>query len=114
MNHWQAPELGVPLLAMARRPARSNLNLGTISSLMKNPQSWRPVAVGSPVWIMNWGITRWKVMSLNMGRATTFLVLGSTQGFLPVARPVKFATVAGTSWSNSWAEMTPNWVLMRV
>src|SRR5580704_3682995 len=67
-----------------------------------------PVAVGSPPWIMNSGITRWKTVPLYKDLLRIFfLVAGSVQTLVPSARPTKLATVSGDSCSKSLQVMRP-------
>ena len=53
------------------------------------------VALGSPPWIMNSGMTRWKVRPLKKGVVRFFWVVASIQGLVPWARPMKLAVVMG-------------------
>ena len=46
------------------------------------------------------------------GRSTAFFDLGSSHGLVPRAKPMKFATVAGVSFSNNCAVIDPIEVLM--
>src|SRR5438105_4502259 len=61
---------------------------------------------------MNCGITRWKMMFAKSGRSVALRALGSSHGLVPRASPMKFATVAGVSFSSSSAVMDPMEVLM--
>ena len=56
-----------PLLAIARSPPESNRSAGDSSSGKRYPGSPVPVPVGSPIWIMNSGITRCTSVSSKYG-----------------------------------------------
>src|ERR1035437_10387617 len=105
MKNWQLPVCG-PALAIARRPGWSNFSDGSNSSLMTSVPPM-PVPVGSPPWIMNLSITRWKIKPLYSGRLTRAFVLGSVHALRPVARSTKFLTVMRDSLSKSFNVMSP-------
>src|ERR1035437_60431 len=53
-----------PLLAIASRPGWSKVREGLNSSLKLYPGSPCPLPIGSPPWIMKFGMTRWKMVPL--------------------------------------------------
>src|ERR1700704_1787524 len=61
---------------------------------------------------MNSGITRWKIVPSYKGVLCLVTPLaGFFQSFLPVARPIKFSTVIGASFSNRLQRKVPAVVL---
>ena len=66
MKNW-LPLVSGPAFAILTMPAPVCLRLGLISSANGRPQQDsppRPVPVGSPVWIIKLGMTRWMGMSV--------------------------------------------------
>src|SRR5258708_40052788 len=61
---------------------------------------------------MNSGMTRWKIVPSYKGVLCLVTPLaGFFQSFLPVARPIKFSTVIGASFSNKVQRNVPAVVL---
>src|SRR6266852_4318546 len=61
---------------------------------------------------MNSGMTRWKIVPSYKGVLCFVTPLaGFFQSFLPVARPIKFSTVSGASFSNKVQRNVPAVVL---
>src|SRR4051812_8476334 len=60
---------------------------------------------------MKASITRWKMVPLYYGPVPFRPVRGSVHSLVPSARPTKFSTVRGASWSNSWIVNLPSLVV---
>src|SRR6202035_2013803 len=70
-----------------------------------------PVPAGSPPWIMNSGITRWKMVP-SYSRSLLFLrETGCVHSRLPSASSTKFFTVLGASFSKRRQTIVPSLVL---
>lgn len=72
-----------------------------------------PVPVGSPPWIMNPGMIRWKITPVYRGPVWVAPVLGCFHSMAPVAKPSKFSTVFGACNPNRFTLIAP-WLVCSV
>src|SRR3954470_24943494 len=102
-----------PALAIASRYGFVKPSSGGISSL--NRQQRPPVRVpsGSPPWIMNPLITRWKTVPSYRRSLVRLPLRGSVHSRLPSASSTKLATVLGAWLGNSCRRISP-WLVDRV
>src|SRR3954452_25154540 len=98
---------------MASRYGLVEASSGWISALNREPGPPVPVARGSPPWIMNPLITRWKTVPTYRRSLVRLPLRGSVHSRLPSASSTKLATVFGAWLGNSCRRMSP-WLVDRV